>query len=57
MIYPDGKIHDAVVQSSERPDLNEEAIEVIHQWIFTPALCDGQPAISEASFTLRFQGR
>jgi TonB family protein len=57
MIYPDGKIHDAVVQSSERPDLNEEAIEVIHQWIFTPALCDGQPAISEASFTLRFQVR
>jgi TonB family protein len=57
MIYPDGKIHDAVVQSSERPDLNAEAIELIHQWIFTPALCDGQPAISEASFTLRFQGR
>ncbi len=57
MIYPDGKIHDAVVQSSERPELNAEAIELIHQWIFTPALCDGQPAISEASFALRFQGR
>jgi hypothetical protein len=57
MIYPDGKIHDAVVQSSERPDLNAEAIELIHRWIFTPALCDGQPAISEASFALRFQGR
>jgi TonB family protein len=57
MIYPDGRIHDAVVQSSERPELNAEALDIIHQWTFTPALCDGQPAISEASFTLRFQGR
>jgi TonB family protein len=57
MIYPDGRIHDAVVQSSERSELNAEALDIIHQWTFTPALCDGQPAISEASFTLRFQGR
>ena len=57
MIYPDGRIHDAVVQSSERPELNGEALDIIHQWVFTPALCDGNPAISEASFALRFQGR
>jgi len=57
MIYPDGRIHDAVVQSSERPELNAEALDIIHQWMFTPAMCDAQPAISEASFTLRFQGR
>ncbi|MGA7382992.1 MAG: TonB family protein [Terriglobales bacterium] len=57
MIYPDGKIHDAVIQSSERPELNAEALDIIHQWTFTPALCDEQPAISEASFALRFQGR
>jgi hypothetical protein len=57
MIYPDGRIHDAVVQSSERPELNGEALNIIHQWVFTPALCDGQLAISEASFALRFQGR
>jgi TonB family protein len=57
MIGGDGRIHDAVVQSSERPDLNAEALDVIHQWVFTPALCNGQPNLTEASFTLHFQGR
>src|SRR5581483_2273699 len=30
----DGKIHDAVVQSSERPELNAEAITQVQQWSF-----------------------
>jgi TonB family protein len=57
MIGIDGRVHEAVVQSSERPDLNEEALDVIKQWVFTPALCNGQPSYTEASFTLQFQGR
>jgi len=57
MIRPDGKVHDAVVQSSDRPDLNAEALKVIQQWMFTPSLCDGKPNAIEATFTLHFQGR
>ena len=57
IIAGDGRVHDAVVQSSERPDLNAEALDLIHQWVFTPALCDGKPNVTEASFTLHFQGR
>jgi Gram-negative bacterial TonB protein C-terminal len=57
MIGIDGRVHDPVVQSSERPELNPEALEVIRQWVFTPALCDGQLSYTEASFTLQFQGR
>lgn len=57
MIFGDGRVHDAVVQSSERPDLDAEALDLIHQWVFTPALCNGQPNLTEASFTLHFQGR
>jgi len=57
MILGDGRVHDAVVQSSERPDLNAEALNLIRQWVFTPAQCNGQPSESEASFTLHFQGR
>lgn len=53
----DGKVHDAVVQSSERPDLNAEAVSLVEQWVFTPALCNGRPVVTEASFTLRFQDR
>ena len=56
-IAEDGRIHDAVVQSSDRPDLNSEALALIQQWMFTPSLCNGKPTRTEASFTLYFQGR
>lgn len=57
IIGEDGRIHDAVVQSSDRRDLDQEALNLIQQWVFTPALCDGQLNWTEASFALHFQGR
>jgi Gram-negative bacterial TonB protein C-terminal len=57
MIGTDGRIHGAVVQSSDRNDLNEEALNIIHEWIFMPAECNGHPNQTEASFVLHFQGR
>lgn len=57
MIGRDGAIHDAVVQASERPDLNTEALDLTRQWVFTPALCNGQPNEMEVSIRLHFQGR
>jgi TonB family protein len=55
LIGVDGKVHDAVVQSSERPDLDLAALQLIQQWTFTPALCNGHPNQVQASFTLHFQ--
>lgn len=57
IIGRDGRIHDAVVQSSDRRDLDQQALNLIQQWVFTPALCDGHPNNTEASFALHFQGR
>lgn len=57
IIGVDGRVHDAVVQSSERPDLNSEALSLVQRWVFTPAMCNGQPNPNEASFTLHFEGR
>jgi hypothetical protein len=57
LIGVDGKIHEAVVQTSERPDLNAEALALIQQWTFTPGICDGRPNQYEASFVMHFQGR
>jgi len=57
LIGPDAKVHDAVVQYSDRPDLNAEALAVIQQWVFTPAMCDGRPVSTHASFTLHFRAR
>ena len=55
LIGTDGKVHDAVVQRSERPDLNPAALQLIQQWTFTPAQCNGRPNEVQASFTLHFQ--
>lgn len=57
MIGIDGRVRDAVVQSSERSDLEPEALALIQQWVFTPAMCNGHPNPTQASFTLHFQGR
>ena len=53
----DGKVYETTIQSSERPDLNEEAVAVAKQWHFTPALCDGKPLQKTVEFSLHFQGR
>ncbi len=57
MIWPDGKVHEAVVQSAEYPDLGAEALALVQQWVFTPAVCDGNPNTQEATFILHFHGR
>lgn len=57
VIGPDGKVRDAVVENSERPDLNEEALKAARSWIFTPSICNGQPNTQESNLVIRFQGR
>jgi hypothetical protein len=57
IIGTDGKIHEAVVQSSERADLGEEALGLIQQWVFTPGICDGSPNTTESIFMIHFHGR
>jgi len=53
----DGKVHQAVVQSAERPDLAAEALNVVQQWLFTPAVCDGRPNTEETTLVVHFHGR
>jgi len=57
IIGTDGKVHDALVQSSPRPDLNTEALKLVSQWVFLPAMCNGRPNPTEASFMVTFRGR
>src|SRR6266702_368448 len=57
IISTDGKVLEAVVQSAERPDLGAEALALVQQWVFTPAMCDGKPNTQEATFILHFHGR
>ena len=55
MIGKDGRVHGAVIQRSERPDLNSRALSIIQQWVFSPAMCDGEPNETPGTFTLHFR--
>jgi hypothetical protein len=57
MIGRDGRVHQAVVQSAERPDLGAEALTLVQQWVFSPAVCDGRPSTEEATLVMHFQRR
>jgi TonB family protein len=57
LIGTDGKVHEATIEDSERPDLNQEALKTAQSWTFTPAVCNGQPNTEEANLVIRFQGR
>jgi TonB family protein len=57
VIERDGRVSNTLVQSSERPDLNAEALGLVGQWTFLPAMCNGNPNPTEASFVVHFHGR
>lgn len=57
MVGVDGTIREATIQSSEREDLNPEALTLARRWTFTPSMCDGHPDTHEADFTIHFVGR
>src|SRR5712671_1509777 len=57
VIERDGRVSNALVQSSERPDLNVEALGLVGKWTFLPAMCNGNPNPTEASFVVHFHGR
>ena len=57
IIATDGRVHEAVVQSAEDPDLGTEALALVRQWTFTPCLCDGDPNNQKAEFLVHFHGR
>jgi TonB family protein len=56
-VLPNGRVYEAVIQNSERPDLNDEALAFVKQWTFTPAMCDGNPKQIEVSVNIHFHGR
>lgn len=57
IIGRDGRVHEAVVQSTERPDLGTEAAALVQQWTFSPAVCNGNVSTEEATFVVHFHGR
>jgi TonB family protein len=57
LVKEDGHVYSAVVQSSEREDLNSEALAIASQWSFTAGMCDGRPNQDEVEIKLHFVNR
>ena len=57
VVTPEGTVKTAQIQSSPRPDLNDEALKTVSTWKFLPYLCNNKPVQSEGETTVHFQGR
>jgi hypothetical protein len=56
-IWDDGSVRGPAIESSPRPDLNDEALKLVSSWKFAPLLCNDQAAVTVGEFTVHFQGR
>jgi TonB family protein len=56
-VMPSGKTDKLQLQSSPRPDLNDEALKTVAKWTFQPMICNDQPSTQWAEFVVHFQGR
>lgn len=56
-ILSTGEVKNPEVESSPRPDLNAEAIQVVSTWKFLPLRCNDQDVTTEGDFVVHFQGR
>jgi hypothetical protein len=57
MIRENGKTEALKIQSSQRPDLNAEALSTVSQWTFQPMVCNDKLTTQGADFVVHFQGR
>ncbi len=57
VIQTDGSVAEALVDNTDRPELASEALALVKQWRFSPALCDGRVNQEVATFIVHFHGR
>ena len=50
----DGHVSEAAAVAAGRPELEQEAVRLVSQWVFTPPMCDGEPASGFTAMTVHF---
>lgn len=50
----DGHVRDATVLSTGRPDLEQQAMQIVSGWVFAPATCDGKPISIGTNLVVHF---
>jgi Gram-negative bacterial TonB protein C-terminal len=53
-IGSDGHIHNPAVLPAGRPDLGQEAIQIVSGWFYSPPTCDGKPIPVHATLKVHF---
>jgi len=56
-IWEDGSVRLPQIESSTRPDLNEEALKTVLTWKFLPLMCNDRVATTTGDLVVHFQGR
>ena len=55
VVGEDGKVRDARILTSLRPDLDASALDAVRQWQFQPAIKDGKPVAIKINVNVKFQ--
>ncbi len=53
-IGADGRVHDPTAVSAGRPDLEQQAVQIVSGWIYSAPTCDGKPTAASASLIVHF---
>lgn len=54
VIDAQGRVIEAAVLPAGRSDLEKQAVQIVSEWIFSPALCNGKPAPVAANLVVHF---
>jgi hypothetical protein len=54
VIREDGHVSGAAVLPAGRADLEKQAIQIVSEWVFSPAVCDGEPFPVNATLVVHF---
>ena len=54
VIGPDGHVSEASVLTNGRPELEQQAVQIVSAWIFSPGVCNGKPVPVAAELVVHF---
>jgi Gram-negative bacterial TonB protein C-terminal len=54
VIGADGHVREIAILPEGRPDLEQQALQIVSGWTFSPAVCDGKPIPVNASLVVHF---
>lgn len=54
VIGPDGHVYEAAVLTNGRPELEQQAVQIVSGWIFSPGVCNGKPVPVDARLVVHF---